>query len=814
MTEPIPALGPYRPTRLLRRGPRDATWLATSRRSVDGVGVGVASTQRVVLRVVDDPKLIDAADRPSDILRSDFAAVLCVDDPAYAAPTNVFRDEASGAIVLVRSWVDGSDLGAATRGMDADRIGRLLLSAAQSLAALHASGVAHRRVVAENFIVRSDRARDATGSVPVVLGDAAWWRRSAADEVGDHGRSVDVRDFGTLAWSLFTGEPPSSRSAEWLADLRSDLRPDLARFLATIVGDRPLYSDAVELAQDFAKAVDPRATRRSWAECIVESPADLDRASSALVGCDRPRFVLIRGAAESGKSTWLRRIAAAVQLEGTRVVSSSCLPAGATRPEPERLVRELPVSSRRLNELRAETLETSPTVWDPPNARLRYTSGLATLTEQAARNEPLVWLVDDAHFADDWSIELLVELARRLLSPPDSPRVRPDEPRGSFGLVVVVSDEAPCAKRVRALTDLVARATGRPEVIELGDRGRPGRNRGVSPPASFRSASGGDIEPERRRRQRDRGECVGDPRESLYREFTEELGVEHRAALEALALLGRPASVELAASLLDRSVGEASSQLEELVALGAILGDVRGFRIHHTSFLDWVIESIRPERRRDLHASIAAALDSSGASYGEIAIHYLASSRPHRGIRPGLIAARSSTRDHDFERSLGLYRSILDALPSRRVLLAQSIRDEFANCCCLAGRHVEAVEALDTLLANEQGIARRARWLCRLGVSLHRNGDVHRAKKMLVEARECSVRLRDAPGARLGSPVDSGRGSDTIEPLDLLPRPGYGSKRSLRRSHAIAVDPSKPRASVPVRCRVSNPSLRPSARTG
>jgi DNA-binding NtrC family response regulator/tetratricopeptide (TPR) repeat protein len=738
-------IGSYKPLRLLGRGPRGVTWLATEAASPSPQR---SRPRRKVLKVLDV-----RPERPADVLRSDFAELLCWTHPALAMPDRLEIDPSTGQLILARPYIDGFEIATATRGMATPRIVRWVVAAARALAALHRAGIAHRSLEAENFIVPRSALSSRPNEPLVVLCDPAWWRAENGSERGDlSGRlsqspegslrqeevelgselASDLVAFGGLAYRLLTGERIEPRADTWLAapvDVRPDVPLDLSRIVLSLLHPDagPRFADAVELARDL-EGLAPTRHHEVGQDVFRGDATLIDRALDPITGDGSS--VIVRGEIGSGKSCFLRRVAASLQVAGVKASFVSCRPSPTTGEQLDELIDSLLFDLRagadvraRLRELRRETLDDEARVWAESDARGRYTRGLAGVLLDAGGGGRLVWILDDIHLASDTTLALLVELARRITARSNAR----GHPRGSsaalescaLSLVVAVSSETPCLRRARSLLDVLESAGASTAIIELDVR-------------DSEAAGPGPVSPQ------DHGE--------LYRAHFDELDDGSRRILEVLSVLGRAAAPTLIARATSARGAATTRRLRSLIDAGILVRESNGCFFRHGSYFRWVHESLEPGRLAALRSAVASALRVCQAPIAEVAMHCLGSDRPWRGVRLGIEAARDSMRRHDCDRALELYRAVEAVLSAGRVQLRRVVRNEIAECSCRAGRHGPAVEILESLLEEEREPVARGRLLGRLGVSLHRLGEVHKATRCFLDARELAGAESDGGG--------------------------------------------------------------------
>ena len=232
----------------------------------------------------------------------------------------------------------------------------------------------------------------------------------------------------------------------------------------------------------------------------------------------------------------------------------------------------------------------------PAAARLRTHRVLAA---QLARVGPAVLLLDDLHWADDASLELLDHLIRR---PPEAPH-----------LLVVTARPGTCLPQLDVLTlgpldraaSLALVASARPasehEAIVAAAGGNPLYLRELA------RAAGSDGRPH----------CLLD----AVRRETGSLAAVAAALLAGAAVAGDPFDPELAAAA--AGIAPDAAALDELCARDLIrpTGNGRLFGFRHLLLRHCVYDTIPPARRLDAHERAAAALAARGAGLAARAYH-------------------------------------------------------------------------------------------------------------------------------------------------------------------------------------------------
>jgi len=220
---------------------------------------------------------------------------------------------------------------------------------------------------------------------------------------------------------------------------------------------------------------------------------------------------------------------------------------------------------------------------------------------------------------------------------------------------------------------------------------------------------------------------------------------EERAPLEALAVLGRAATVFELAALLERDVRALLPQLAGLARRQVILleerGDARYHDFVHGLARTAVYEGLDPSARIELHQRCAAyleqrALVGTGAvDAGQLVRHFAASGNRAKALEYGIRAGDDARAVHAHHQAIGFYSDALALLPAG----SARWRDLFGrtgDLLALVGDYEQAARVYRRLAAqHDEGAApaERVAALRRLGQILERRGDFDGALEALSE---------------------------------------------------------------------------------
>ena len=223
-----------------------------------------------------------------------------------------------------------------------------------------------------------------------------------------------------------------------------------------------------------------------------------------------------------------------------------------------------------------------------------------------SRRAPAVAVIEDAHWADPATVDVVRLLARRL---EDTRLVllltyRDDELAANPDLARLVGDlaTAPFARRIvlRALSERAVTELAEPAGL---DGARLARVTGGNPFLVVETIAAGERFPE----------SVRDA--TLAR--AGRLGRGARAVVDAAAVLG----ARVAPDLLEAVVPDCAADVEEALARGVLVADGPALGFRHELIREAIEASISPTRHAQLSARVVGALERAGADSARLAHH-------------------------------------------------------------------------------------------------------------------------------------------------------------------------------------------------
>ncbi len=441
--------------------------------------------------------------------------------------------------------------------------------------------------------------------------------------------------------------------------------------------------------------------------------------------------VLVSGDAGAGKSRLVAEMAAGATATGARVLTGGCVALGAEAlpyapfcQAVGAVTSELGIDgvedligataradlARLLPELRRPTDDTRP-----PGASDRavlFQAVLRTL-EGVAAHDPLVLVIEDLHWADASSRELLAFLVGRL----------------SGAVLIVATYRGDEVHRHHPLRPLLAEATRDRRVVRLdiaplaaGDvaeqleaiAGRPvpaeivdaivARAEGNPFFAEELLAAGGgpDLPPSL-------GEILAAHLASLQEDAYE--------LVRIAAVAGRRVSHELLAAVSGGDPADLTVAVREATFHNVLVADPNGtYAFRHALLQQAAYDELLPGERQALHAAYAAALSdhpawaaTAAAAAGELAHHYAAAKDSARALPASMTAAAAAAGTQALDEAHGLYEQALalwDAVPDPAGLAGCDRAELLQRCsdaALLAGASARAIELVQSALEELEG---------------------------------------------------------------------------------------------------------------
>jgi len=327
-----------------------------------------------------------------------------------------------------------------------------------------------------------------------------------------------------------------------------------------------------------------------------------------------------------------------------------------------------------------------------PAERFRYHRALRALLELLGRERPVALLLDDVHWADDASVELVLHLLRR------PPRVR--------FLLVLAARPSPAAARLLdagrrsadweelALAPLERDAALAllPADLATADRDRMLADAGGNP--LFLRELG--------RRTAGAGGALPTTLAAVVGQELEQLPPDARALLDGAAVAGDPFDLDVAAAAAGIGRADAAAALDAVVAVDLVrpAEHRRTFRFRHPLVHRAIADAAPPGWRLLAHERAAYALLAIGADPAIRAYHVEQFARPGDDAAVALLteAAQAAT-DTSPAAAAHWYAAALRLLPHDAGAQRAALLAPMAHALTSAGRLEESRAAVDECLA-------------------------------------------------------------------------------------------------------------------
>jgi DNA-binding NarL/FixJ family response regulator len=349
-------------------------------------------------------------------------------------------------------------------------------------------------------------------------------------------------------------------------------------------------------------------------------------------------------------------------------------------------------------------------------SQLRVFQDTLELLGERAATAPLLLVLEDLHWADASTLDLVVFLAHNLRD------------RRVLLLATYRADELASAERVRRLADGVRRS-GSALVLELGPlqrgelaalleaRADPPLPVALADAIVVRSEGNPFFAEELAAAAGEGGALPRGLRELLLQRVAR-LDAAARGLLRLAAAAGRDVGYPLLRAVAALPEGEVRESLRQAVEHGVLVAvqATGSFRFRHALLAEAIYATILPGEREELHGRLAEELArSGGAAPAELAPHWAAAGRGAEALAASVAAARQAEAVFGLaealahlERALGLWPAVPDA--------AELVKLDLAGLCAWAAE-----------LAWQTGAAPRAVQLAQQAIELVGDGDPLRA---------------------------------------------------------------------------------------
>jgi serine/threonine protein kinase len=605
------------------------------------------------------------------------------------------------------------------------------------------------RVVLLDFGVVGEVGQGAERIEDLVLGTPAYMAPEQA-RAALVGPPADFYALGVMMYEALTGQlpfdgPPQEvlyakqqrlprPPSEIVAGVPDDLDALCLELLSPTPDERPQGMEILERLRS-APGIQPAAYSLAPASASGSARAFVGREAELAVlrqGLRRaargePVLTLVSGPSGIGKTTLVQRfLKEAGQTPRTLVLSGRCYERESVpfkgldsvvdelsrwlslMPQPE-LTALLPVHTAELLRvfpvLRGAPLlerrsDEQGALGEPQELRRRAFMALRALLGAIADDRPLLVYIDDLQWTDVDSVALLEQVmhapgapALSLIISYRSDAVGKSAPLDA--LLGLASRLAPSTRVERlelgrlayrecahlAALSLGERSAAAPEVVQRIAQESQGLPLFVSELSAWQRTAGSEAS--------SRAISL----DAVIQSRVELLPADERWLLEVLCIAGGPLPLEVADEVAEVTGGEAlRGRLRVAKLTRTVDGSERELLdVYHARIRESLLCGIGPERKRSLHARLAARLEREpGVDAGVLVQHFIAAGQAERAKRYVLVAAESAERALAFLRAASLYMSAIELEVARpRWLLERSVGDMLLS----AGRAAEAAAA-------------------------------------------------------------------------------------------------------------------------
>ena len=410
---------------------------------------------------------------------------------------------------------------------------------------------------------------------------------------------------------------------------------------------------------------------------LVGREAELNRLATTVDGAmrGRPGFVLVVGEAGIGKSVLLAAAARYAEERGMRLLAGSAVETGATIPYLPLIGPLAEAVDGNLRDAASTTVrgvvrgEASDATTDPAEGVERAAAAARFIEAvfDVLVRRPTLLVVDDVHWADRSTLTVLDYLSRRASAVPFAiiAAARDDELGGHGGLLRLPIadgrrfDQVALRRLDRAeVAEQVTSLLGRRPSVELVERLF---DRSAGNPMFVEELLGADGD--------EPGEgAIGasSALRGLVLGRVGRLSSAATAAVQALAVIGRPTDEELVGAVAHQAPEAASMALDDAVRGGVAVRVGSRHDVRHPIVGEVIGATIPPGVKRRLHRRAAEALDrSSGPGIaGERARQWLAAGDERRAWAASLEAADEASRAFAFAEAAAALQRAVDIWPS------------------------------------------------------------------------------------------------------------------------------------------------------
>jgi len=418
---------------------------------------------------------------------------------------------------------------------------------------------------------------------------------------------------------------------------------------------------------------------------------------------------------------------------------------------------------------------------DASQLRQRIFIAVRDLLLAEARQRPLMLILEDLHWADDTSLELLLFLIDAIKQAPLLVYAITRPFQG--GILGEIASHAQAGLKERFIpihlkslsqdqserllfellaipnlpdelrTDVLQRSAGIPFYLEEILRMLIEEQVIKHEDGQWQLAPGKDFI----------GMGVPDNLRGLILTRFDRLGPEHRKVLQAAAVIGKQFNLHLLAEILHTIKADHLQQLlADLVGRGFILHpsgiSTSDFSFRHVLTSDAIYSTLLKRHRRELHGSAAEAIENIYADHLEsqievLADHYLRSTKLDRALLYLILAGQKAARDYANEQARRHYETALSLFSQASPSASQSyqVHQGLGDVLVFVGEYQSAREHFQIALAvignsdSDRFVTERSILQRKIGTTFERQGDFERALVHLTDAWASIENIQPSP---------------------------------------------------------------------
>lgn len=488
--------------------------------------------------------------------------------------------------------------------------------------------------------------------------------------------------------------------------------PEVGDYLSTADGADPMARALARTTDEGTLYVDVDPGR-----AFVDRDRELDRLSGALSAVRRrgSRTVFVAGEAGAGKTRLVEEVLGRLD-ESMTVLRGRCARDVADPYQPFRgAFVDLPGGDRLIARIEQEPDDggdlADPTAIDA-GRRALFDDVAASLREYAGQR-PLVVFLDNLQWADPSSLDLFGALASTItewIYPVCFVGAyRPPEDESDLASVVANVERETRTERIELdplsvadVETLLRRLVGTdalPDAFVAAIHDQTGGNPLFVEESVTHLLESGTVDPDRRRYPDDPDAiAVPDSVEAVVEARIDGLDAVSREVLHLGAVVGERIDHDLLVDASRRPVPELLDHVDVLVSTNVWTADDEGQTYRFTSGVvrDAVLDRASPERTRELHERVAAAMldrhgDREGSHFGPVAAHYEKAGRERAALE---YYERAGNHARDVYAHEDAVKAFASALVLARELDDDAqvrIREQLGRTCVVLGRDEEAV---------------------------------------------------------------------------------------------------------------------------